>query len=210
MCLVAAFAAGCAPSSPKEKKPETKKDAKKEDEKDPLAGQTINIGPGSGEFRGDLKQPDGTTKQETLWDVEWESSQAQPEEGGKATLRTVNGRIFTDGKPSARFKADGGRVDQKKQLLILRGNVEIVSVGDFKIKVATPNKPASSDPGDPITLTCDQVRYEAKDPKRVVIKARGKVRVQSKTGTFGPTAELWATPDLNVVATPNLFDYDEP
>lgn len=173
---------GCTPSKPADDpKGKPANAGQKDEEEDPLQ-QTINVGKGSGTFR------DEKTKRDPLWDVEWETSQVQPADGGKAVLRTVRGKLYTKGKPTTDFEADGARVDQKAQLLILRGHVRLVS----------------SDPKG--TLTCDEIRYEAANPDRRVVKARGNVLVVGEVGTVGPTAELWSNPDLTVVATPNLFD----
>jgi hypothetical protein len=173
---------GCAPSkSAEDPKPRAENGGKKGEQEDPLS-QPINVAKGNGTFR------DEKTKRDPLWDVEWESSQVQPGDGVKAVLRTVRGKLYTKGKPTTDFEADGARVDQKAQLLILRGHVRLVS----------------SDPKG--TLTCDEIRYEAANPKRRVVKARGNVLVVGEVGTVGPTAELWSNPDLTVVATPNLFD----
>lgn len=128
-------------------------------------------------------------------------------------LRTVSGKLYTDGKSTTTFEADGARIDQEQKLLVLRGNVKLTSTG-------TPGDPITPT-GEPITpsnrtgnavaipagtLTCDQVRYEAKVKGKEIIKARGSVLVRTAQGTIGPTPELWANSELTVVATPNLYE----
>jgi lipopolysaccharide assembly outer membrane protein LptD (OstA) len=126
----------------------------------------------------------------------------------KAVLRTVRGTLYTDGEPTTYFEADGARVDQEAQLLILKGNVKVRSLGtkvdENKVgRIIRGEEQATDLEG---TLTCDTVRYEAKDPNRKILKAQGNVKVVGKAGTIGPTPELWANSKLTVVATPNLFD----
>ena len=173
---------GCG-SSPAPKA-EPKKDEKKEES--PFADKTINVGKGEGTFRSD------DAKRDPLWRVEWETSQVQGD-GGQAVARTVKGQLFTNGKASTDFEADGARIDQKAKTLVLRGNVKVIS---------------KLEGGQPVTLTCETVRYQAEDKKWKigVMKAQGKVRVVGDNGTIGPTPELWATSDMNVVATPNMFE----
>lgn len=157
----------------------------------------INVGKGDGIFR-DKKSG------QALWDVEWESSRVQPGDGtAKAELRTVTGKLYTDGKVSTTFEADGARIDQEQKLLVLKGKVKLTSLGapgtisaDGEVKEAIPSG----------VLTCDQVRYEAKVKDKEVVKARGGVVVKTDQGTIGPTPELWANAKLTVVATPDLFN----
>ena len=195
--LIAFVAIGCGSPKP-EASNNGKAKAEKKDEPDPLSGRVVNLGEGSGTYRDD--KPGAKGQRDPLWDVRWETSQVEAQEGGKAVLRTVHGRLYTNGKPTTTFEADGARIDQKAKLLILRGNVKIVTessqpAGDGEMTLRGRS-----------TLTCDLLRYEAKNPKRRVVKAQGNVRLAGEVGTVGPTAELWASPDLGVVATPNLFD----
>lgn len=193
---------GC--SAPKDKKEDTTKGDQK-DEKDPLDGQTINLGKGDGKFR----DPDTNKK---LWDLEWESSVVQPGEGSSTgVLRTVRGKLYTDSPSPTTFEADGARIDQEQKLLVLKGHVKIVSPasdGRNESMVKARNSRGDTDllfvPAG--TLTCDQVRYEAKVKGKEIIKARGNVLVATDQGTIGPTPELWTNPKLTVVATPNMYE----
>lgn len=193
---------GCA--APKEKKEDAKKEDQK-DEKDPLDGKTINLGKGDGTFR------DPDTKK-ALWDLEWESSVVQPGSGStEGVLRTVRGKLFTENPVPTTFEADGARIDQDQQLLVLKGNVKIISPGNSKGDGSLADVPSSSGKRDLLTipagtLTCDQVRYEAKVKGKEIIKARGNVLVKTTQGTIGPTPELWTNPKLTIVATPNMYE----
>lgn len=170
---------GCTGGKKSSGKPKGNKEQKKDDIS-AMAGDTIGVAPGDGTYSDSAGKP--------LWDVKWEVAQIDPKDGGKAALRTVSGKIYEKGKAETTFEAEAARIDRKKQILVLHGAVRIVS----------------SDPA--ATLTCDLLRYEAANPKRRVIKAVGNVRVDGAVGSMGPTDELWASPDLNVIATPSLFD----
>jgi hypothetical protein len=178
------LAAGCA--GPKSAPKAAKNEPPKEDERlqDP-----INIGPGEGTYR------DETPERNPLWKVQWDESVVEPKDRGKAVLSEVRGEFFPEGepgkaKPPVPFRGDFARVDQEQEILWLRGNVRVTS-------------------GDPkAALTCDSLRYERynqKDPKARVIKATGNVRIVGPMGTIGPVTELWATSDLAVAATPEMF-----
>jgi hypothetical protein len=58
----------------------------------------------------------------------------------------------------------------------------------------------SSSPGG--TLTCEELEWL---PEEEVIKARGRVRYEGESFTLGPLREVWATPDFQHVATPEMF-----
>lgn len=174
------FVVACGKPAPKAEAP-AKPPAEKKEEPSPLNDQVVNLGQGKATIRDDA------AKRDPLWDVEWQSAQLQVEDQGQGsgTMRGVSGTIFSEGKPVAKFSADGGRGDRQAQTLLLRGNVRVVS---------------DSPQG---TLVCDRILYVAKEK---VIKAQGNVRVTSPQGTIGTMSEIWTSPDLSVVATPELFN----
>lgn len=141
----------------------------------------VNLGSGSGHFRSDAVHP------EPLWDIRWQKGSVMTKEEGVVggTLQTVDGQLYSHSKPGTRFSGDRANAVQLTQILTLTGNVKMVS-----------KEPSA-------TLTCDRMVYNA---KRKLIKAYGRVQVVSRMGTVGTLAELWSTPDLKVVATPNQFE----
>ena len=119
--------------------------------------------------------------------MRWKTAEMEiVEKGGGFTglLHTVDGDIVNAGVVSSTFKGQRARMDRSKELLILEGAVEVHSI----------------DP--PATLYCDTVRYEA-DKK--LIKAHGHVRLVGDMGTVSGLDEIWTTPELRQVATPDLF-----
>jgi len=113
-------------------------------------------------------------------------------------MQGVNGKLYTDNKPTSAYRADRARADKTKETLQLLGNVRVVS---------------EEPPG---VLTCNAITYDA---KRKLIRAQGNVRVViqravgvgnarrvEEVGTIGTLSELWATPDLKVVSTPEMFN----
>lgn len=153
--------------------------AEKEEASDDKAVH-LNVGPGQGHFRTE------TAKREPLWDVQWQKGDVITKDQGVTggMLRNVTGQLYNHSRPGTKFKGDEAKAFQLAQTLTLIGNVKMTSL----------------DPA--VTLTCDRVFYDA---KRKVIKAFGNVKVTSRMGTIGTLTELWTTPDLKVVATPNLF-----
>jgi hypothetical protein len=142
---------------------------------------SLNLGEGSGEKLG------GAGNQQRLWTVKWQSGIVDFYETGKdftGTLTTVTGTIFNDQGAACTFAGDRSRVDKAKDVLILEGRVRLISV-------------------DPkMTLTCDKLRYEAGNK---LVKAQGNVRIVGEGGTVSGLQEIWTTPELNLVATPDAF-----
>lgn len=163
------------------------KSTTKKPEPPAISSQTIHTTEGSGTFNDD------SPNRNPLWDLKWKAVTAEAGEKGTALVDTVSGTLYAKAKgagsePStATFSADGAKVEQAIKRLTLRGNVTIVS-----------REPKA-------TLTCNEIVYEAPNKTNRVVKARGRVLVQFESGTLGPIDELWATPDLNKIATPGMF-----
>lgn len=103
---------------------------------------------------------------------------------GVSNLRVVDGEIYEEGKLKSRFRADRGTLDQVKRLIHAEGNV-LVKASDGAI-----------------ALRADSIDYRD-GGNRIV--AKGRVTVSSDTWKFGPFADLYATPDLQRVGTPDRF-----
>ncbi|MEZ0325585.1 MAG: LPS export ABC transporter periplasmic protein LptC [Fimbriimonas sp.] len=146
--------------------------------------QVINLGEGSGERFG------GKQNRDRLWTVRWKSAVMQVyKEGGEFSgeLSTVTGDIFRGNNITSTFSADRSTGDKNSEVLILEGHATVVS------------KQMKS------TLTCDRIRYEA---GKKLVKALGNVRIVGPSGTVSGLEEVWTTPDLKVVSTPDMFKND--
>ncbi|CAN5535042.1 hypothetical protein BH11ARM2_BH11ARM2_31430 [soil metagenome] len=140
----------------------------------------INVGPGKSTDR----KPDG--KRDPLWDLHWEEARVNPA-SKEVQAQAITGVVYQEGKPAANYSGQAGAADQKKETLLLKGNVQVKSLARDA------------------TLFCDELLYEGKQGKKGRIRARGNVRVQAKDGNLSSTSEIWATPDLTQIATPELF-----
>jgi hypothetical protein len=99
-------------------------------------------------------------------------------------MQGVRGNLYERGQPVNDFVADFGESDPDNDELELRGSVKIVAK-----KVGA-------------TLQCDQLVWKA-DANR--FEAKGNVRMEGFGYTVGPFSEVWASPDLNRLGTPDVF-----
>lgn len=103
---------------------------------------------------------------------------------GVSQLKTVEGEIYKAGKLESKFRADRGTVDQVKRLIDAKGNVVV------------------KDSDGSVALRADAIHYKDGSGR---IEAKGRVTVSSEAWRIGPFADLYATPDLQRVATPDRF-----
>jgi hypothetical protein len=125
-------------------------------------------------------------KREKLWDLTWTAGNVAlpgPNQT-QAQLANVSGSLYLEQKVAGTYRGDVGTADEAKQVLTLRGNVQLTSVQYGAV------------------LTCDEIRYEG---DRKLVRAKGHVRVVNKDGRMTNDAELWATADLEKVGTPDIF-----
>ncbi|HRJ25881.1 MAG TPA: hypothetical protein PLO61_00045 [Fimbriimonadaceae bacterium] len=99
-------------------------------------------------------------------------------------LEQVQGEVFSQNKVASRFRARVAEADQAQQRLELRGEVEFKSLEP------------------PLTLRADQVVWHAQTRR---LRAQGNVRLSSDVYEMGPFRELWASPDLREVGTPETW-----
>lgn len=191
----------------KEKRMEARRQAAAKEEKVQVSSQTLNLPNANSTQYGPGKNP------KLLWFVEWKEAKVDVGKDASATdsrkdekvevrrtqMEGVSGFLFKDGKRAARFVGDGGMANKTDQILELAGHVKVISI-ELPTTPGAQNKTGKAPP--PTTLTCDRLVYDA---KMEVIKALGHVQVVNEVGTIGTLAELWATRDLKVVATPNMF-----
>lgn len=164
-------------ASPKEKVTKSSPDKK-------ISSQTINARDFSDEYKGE--------KNELLWNLKVDVGRfIVPQSGSKrgttGSGTDVSGEIFDKGKVNCRYKAAHGDAinSPMNRTLTLSGHVEIDAV----------------DP--PGRLICDHLVY---DGIKRFFKATGHVQVLGTLGTKGTLDEVWATPDLTKIASPQLFN----
>lgn len=139
----------------------------------------------------DVTAGDATTigkNNERIWRVYWTTARVSVPGGAQqintGSMNGVHGQIFRKDSVVCSFKSDHGWADNTDKVLTLTDHVRIES-----------QKP-------PILLLCDKVVY---DGNRKFFRAVGHVHVLGTMGTVGTLDELWATPDLNRIASPGLF-----
>ena len=100
-------------------------------------------------------------------------------------MKGVTGEIYNDKGVACKFKSDRGAANNLTKTLTLIDRVQV-------------------DSGDPkATLQCDRLIY---DGNRKFLKAQGHVMATGTMRTVGTIDEVWATPDLKKIATPDMFD----
>ena len=133
---------------------------------------------------GNSTQYSPDPKRERQWDVTWKEATLGVQMSGKAKMTGVSGQLYREGKAVSDYQGDGGTADRGTQILTLRGNVQVKSLEYDAV------------------LYCDEIRYEG---GRSLVRARGHVRIVGKSGDLQTDSELWATPDLKRVGSPDAF-----
>jgi len=149
----------------------------------------------SGYVLGKNKKPlvdaAGPTKLERAYDVRCRSSDLHYDDASKnywGDMEGVSGTFYDKDEPVATYSADSGQADKATNLLRLRGHVHLVTVP----------KPKETE----TTLTCDNLEWHS---DQRIVKAFIRVTVRGSKGTIGPMDEVWGSPTLNLIATPDLF-----
>jgi hypothetical protein len=124
---------------------------------------------------------------QALWKVQWDSARIimEPDGNTLSQMKGAKGSFLKDGAEASTFDAANGIADKSKGDIDVSGDVVVVS----KTRDAT--------------LRCDKVHYSSKGEQ--IVRATGNVSVEGKWGTVGGLKEVWATPDLKVFGTPDLF-----
>lgn len=184
LCLgLAACAVGCKHASPKQ----SPQKEKKEDEDAFSKSRVIRISePATADKY--LQTP----KHEKAWTVHWVgaklnlgSSGKDGERNGAGTFQNVTGSVYQNGTEASTFRSDEGYGENKTSHLHLTGHVIVVSTDQHA------------------TLFCDRLEWI---PETKLIRASGNVRVEGKSGKLGTFSEVLATPKLERIGTPDLFD----
>lgn len=179
--LTLLIVAGCAkPAHNEAKKPKEEKPLE-------LPVQTVETNSGS------TTQFSADPTRERQWDVAWEKAEVDFAKKGPSagTMQGVSGKIYQKNAVASTFRAQSGLADKAKQTLMLVDDVHVYS--------PDPKDPSKND-GE---LMCDRLVYDA---AKKIVKAQGHVRFVGTVGTIGTLSEVWATPKLDKVATPDLFD----
>lgn len=123
-----------------------------------------------------------------LWTVKWGTAYLRYGSEGQVggTMDGVTGQLYKDDKVVSTYKAQKAIADEVTGELTLQGEVEVFS------------------PEQKSTLRSETLIWASKG--REIIKAKGRVRLESPLYLAGEVPELWAEPDLSRVATPEVFD----
>lgn len=118
--------------------------------------------------------------------VEFEQSNLAFDSKGifAGSMQKVSGDLFGKGPKPTKFTADTGKADKIEERLELNGRIEVRS------------------PEPPGVLRCDRLVWDAKNQR---IQAYGNVRFDGEAFSLGPASEVWASPDLSTVATPEMY-----
>lgn len=166
----------CLAACAKPKKPEGDK-PKKEDK--PIIG-SVGIGAGNTTIysTSDVKSPPSFT-------LKWTKGSFDAEKGGigSGRLTEPSGTIFSGAKPSSTYRADEGEAIKAQKRLNMRGDVTLRSLDGTQ------------------TLKAPEAEYRG-DVK--LVRAMGGVVATGPFGTLSGVPELWATPDLRLIGTPDM------
>ena len=147
-------------------------------EEKPPEGKVLNSGPVTVTAKGE--------KGGDAWTLRGESSRVGiDDDGGKRVYLTgVEGEVYDQGALASRFKAESAKANSETKALVLDGRVAVTSEGQKA------------------RLQADQVNWN--EAKRVFV-AKGNVHIESPGWTYGPMREVWATPDLKKMGSPEKF-----
>lgn len=125
-------------------------------------------------------------KGQTTWVLSAESSSVVLAQGQEidAEVQGVTGELYRDGKLASRYEARTGVANDARRTLKLKGTVRVTSE-ERKI-----------------VLSAAEIEWV---DDRQLIAARGSVWIRSDAYEMGPLPELWATPDLSRIGSPDRF-----
>lgn len=103
--------------------------------------------------------------------------------GNRGHLESPSGDIYTDGKTTSAYRSDTGDADKAAKRLEMKGNVVLRSKDGTQ------------------TLKAAQGEYRG-DVR--LVRAMGGVTASGPFGTLSGVPELWATPDLRLIGTPDM------
>lgn len=135
---------------------------------------------------GKFKLESTNSAGKTVWILNGEAVRAGLEESGNNEffVTTATGEIYTDGEVASTFTADEAKASTETKKLVLDQNVMIKSNSQK------------------LTLKADKITWME---ERQLFAASGNVKIDSKTWQLGDMPEVWATPDLSKIGSPNKF-----
>lgn len=153
---------------------------------DTKKSQTPPIPPETTANTGPVAVTQRSPQGQIIWTLKSEKSQITYGGEGKlsGTLENVSGELYQGGKLASKFKCNFASADQEQNRLEMHDSVRIVDIAEDA------------------TLMADHVVWEGDAGH---IRASGNVRVMAKSYEMGPFEELWASPDLMQVGTPDVF-----
>ncbi|RYG24706.1 hypothetical protein EON82_09780 [bacterium] len=163
-------------------KPAGEKNAKtgKPKKEDPPILQSVEMGAGRTTVYKS-KDPNSPVS----FTVRWEKGGFKADKEGIDTghLTTVSGDLYSNGKKSSDYQADRGDADKDKKRLTMTGDVTLRSA-DGKGTLTSPKAEYRGDVG--------------------LVRAMGGVTAKGSFGTLSGVPEVWATPDLKTIGTPDM------
>lgn len=149
-------------------------------DKDDVAVKSIGVGPGDTTV-WQTSAPNSLPS----FSVFWTSGVLNSASGSLDTGHLVapHGQIFQNGKPTSNYRSDTGDARRADKRLNMRDHVWLQSIDKTQ------------------TLTADQGEYRG-DVK--LVRAMGNVVAKGPFGTLSGSPELWATPDLRLIGTPDM------
>ena len=122
-----------------------------------------------------------------MWTVNWKSATIVLKADGNTVtdMKQSSGTFMQDGKAASTFHSETGAADKASGDIDINGQVVVVSLTHKA------------------TMHCDHVHYHTKGNQ--IVQATGNVRVDGEFGNVTGLQEVWATPDLKVFGTPDLF-----
>ncbi|ARU42117.1 LPS export ABC transporter periplasmic protein LptC [Armatimonadetes bacterium Uphvl-Ar1] len=120
------------------------------------------------------------------WKIKGEAARAGLQEDGENEffITGVTGEIYSDGKTASTFTADSAKAVTESKKLVLDKNVKVTSLSQK------------------MTLQADKITWM--DDKQL-FAAVGNVLIDSPDWQLGKMPEVWATPDLSKIGSPNKF-----
>lgn len=125
-------------------------------------------------------------RHQRAWDAQWQTAEINYTRGEKpgGDMQEVTGTIYKDDQKVSTFSADRGHAEKGTGVLSLEGHVVVKSL-DYGIALKSQ------------TLVWDA--------RTQLVSAKGGVSFEDKGYTLAGIPELWCSPDLKAVSTPDLY-----
>lgn len=125
-------------------------------------------------------------KQQIQWTLNWQKAQlnTDPTSPNAARVLGLAGSIYRDNQPICDIQSKEGIADQSKNIITLDGNVKLEHLKSKGLLLANSARWLGG--------------YE-------IFEARGDVRLQNNGYVVGPLPVMYATADLKLAGTPDVF-----